>query len=138
MRTAEILVTATGVSGAVDLDTLRKARSGLVLVNAGHGGDEIDVSGLPDISERAVDFGRLCTRYRLPGGSWLSVLGQGHPLNIVTNAGSPEPVLLHFATLGLTLEWLAGQRLDPGEHTLPGNIEEEVATLALGALQGTR
>ena len=138
VQSAEILVTATGVSGAVDLDTLRKARSGLVLVNAGHGGDEIDVAGLPDISERAVDFGRLCTRYRLPGGAWLSVLGQGHPLNIVTNAGSPEPVLLHFATLGLTLEWLAGQRLDPGEHALVRSLEEEVATLALGALKGTR
>ena len=138
VRTAEILVTATGVTGAVDLDTLRKARSGLVLVNAGHGGDEIDVAGLPEISERAVDFGRLCTRYRLPGGAWLSVLGQGHPLNIVTNAGSPEPVLLHFATLGLTLEWLAGQRLTPGEHVLPRDIEREVATLALGALKGAR
>jgi len=135
---AEILVTATGVSGAIKLDTLRGARSGLVLVNAGHGGDEIDVAGLPEVSERAVDFGRLCTRYRLPGGAWLSVLGQGHPLNIVTNAGSPEPVLLHFATMGLTLEWLVSNRVTPGEHALPPSIEDEVATLALGAVQGPR
>ena len=51
--------------------------------------------------------GQMAHCYRMEGGGWLSVLGDGFPLNIVTNSGSPEPLLVQFATLGLTLEWLA-------------------------------
>jgi hypothetical protein len=46
-------------------------------------------------------------------------------------------VLLHFAVLGLTMEWIARQgRLSPGEMTVPGPIEAEAARLALVALKG--
>ena len=36
--------------------------------------------------------------------------------------------------LGLTLEWLAGRRLPPGETPVPPDLENEAATLALQAL----
>ena len=129
-----IAVTATGRSGAISLSALRGARDGLVLVNGGHGGDEIEVSALPAVAERAVDIGRHTRRYKLPGGPWLTVLAGGHPLNIVLNAGSPEPVLLHFAVLGLALEWLTTHEIGPGEMAIPREIEDHVATLALEAL----
>jgi hypothetical protein len=61
------------------------------------------------------------------------VLGDGNPLNIVLNAGSPEPVLLQFALLGLTLEWVAGRQLPPGECAVPQALEAETARLALAA-----
>ena len=74
-------------------------------------------------------------RYRLEDGASVTVLGDGHPLNIVLNSGSPEPVLLHFAVLGLTLEWIARfNDLPPGEHIVPLEIEERAAQLALEAL----
>jgi S-adenosylhomocysteine hydrolase len=62
------------------------------------------------------------------------VLGEGHPLNIVLNSGSPEPVLLHFALLGLTLEWLTQHHVQPGEIPVPEKVEQEAARLALKAL----
>ena len=61
-------------------------------------------------------------------------MAAGNPLNIVTNSGSPEPVLLHFALLGLTLEWLAGQTLSPGEVSVPHALEDKAAELAMTAL----
>jgi adenosylhomocysteinase len=141
MRRADILVTATGRDGAITIDQLEShARSGLVLVNAGHGGDEIDVDGIQRAAERVDHIGDQVARYRLTNGRRLTLLGQGHPLNIVLNSGSPEPVLLHFAVLGLTLEWLAGQEhgtLSPGEHVVPDGIEAQAASSALGALQLT-
>ena len=74
-------------------------------------------------------------RYRLESGPTVVILADGYPLNIVTNAGSPEPVLLHFGLLGLTLEWLAkGEPLPPGEHPVPDAIEAEAAEFALQAL----
>jgi S-adenosylhomocysteine hydrolase len=72
--------------------------------------------------------------YQLEGGPRVLLLADGHPLNIVMNAGSPEPVLLHFALLGLTMEWLTRNPLPPGEHIVPATMEREAAELALEAL----
>ena len=49
---------------------------------------------------------------------------------------SPEPVLLHYAVLGLTLEWMASSTLPVGETPVPDDIEAAAAALALEALEG--
>lgn len=130
-----ILVSATGARGVVGVDQLREARDGLVLVNAGHGNDEIDVSGLKAEASVMDQVADHVVSLRITDGPSVIVLADGHPLNIVTNAGSPEPVLLHFALLGLTLDWLTGAELDPGAAVVPHAIEQEAAGLALQALQ---
>ena len=96
--------------------------------------------GLPrgdDFLDDAVEgdeLGPHCVRFRLRSkGPWLNVLGGGNPLNIVLNAGSPEPVLLHFALLGRALEHLATQSPSPGEHPVPRSLEAEVAKAAIQA-----
>jgi adenosylhomocysteinase len=130
-----VLVTATGGRGVIGVDQLREARDGLVLVNAGHGNDEIDVAGLKadaDVMDQVADH---VVSVRISDGPSVILLADGHPLNIVTNAGSPEPVLLHFALLGLTLDWLTGTELDAGQAIVPTHIEREAAGLALQALQ---
>ncbi len=141
LERADLLVTATGHADAVTIEQLEAgARSGMVLINAGHGGDEIDIDGIQRAAERVDHIGDQVARYRLTSGKRLTVLGQGHPLNIVLNSGSPEPVLLHFAVLGLALEWLAsaGGDLADGEHVVPEAIEADAASAALSALQLTQ
>jgi adenosylhomocysteinase len=140
LKRAGIVVTATGTPGAVSVDDLAAARSGVVLLNAGHGGDEIDVEGIKHAAEREDHIANGVVRYRLPDGPAITLLGDGHPLNIVLNSGSPEPVLLHFAVLGLTLEWLAGEPdgLVPGEIVVPERIEARAAQHALDALESNR
>lgn len=131
---ADIACTVTGRPGCLTVDQLRLATSDMILVNAGHGADEIDVEGLRAAAVSGDQLGPHCVRYRLSAkGPWLTVLGAGNPLNIVLNAGSPEPVLLHFALLGLTLEWLAGSDRAQGEILVPRALEEEAARLALAA-----
>lgn len=129
-----VLVTCTGRSRVIRTDQLKSCRDNLVLVNAGRGGDEIDIEGIRTGAESVDHIAEHVVRYRLPGGPSLVVLADGHPLNIVTNAGSPEPVLLHFAVLGLTLEWLTKHTLAPGLHPVRHDIENEAAELALRAL----
>lgn len=134
LRRVGMVVTCTGAKGIITADMLSDSREGLVLINAGHGGDEIDV---PSIRSAAVAVDQVAdhvVRYRLPDGPTLVLLGNGHPLNIVRNAGSPEPVLLHFALLGLTLEWLTLQNgLAHREHLVDPVIEQKAAELALQA-----
>jgi adenosylhomocysteinase len=134
LERADIAVTVTGKKGALPLAALEGVNSDLVLVNAGHGRDEIDVTGLRGSAVEGDELGPHCVRFRLRSkGPWLSVLGGGNPLNIVLNAGSPEPVLLHFALLGRALEHLATQRPSPGEHPVPRSLEAEVAKAAIQA-----
>ncbi len=129
-----IVVTSTGMTGAISAKDLTHARNGLVLVNAGHGDDEIDVQSIRDSATAVDQVSDHVVRYTLDSGPTVVVMASGNPLNIVTNAGSPEPVLLHFALLGLTLEWLASQTLSPGEISVPPNLEIEAAALAMDAL----
>jgi S-adenosylhomocysteine hydrolase len=129
-----VVVTCTGTTGSISVPNLMKARNGLVLVNAGHGRDEIDVKGIRESANAVDQVSDHVVRYSLVNGPTVAVLANGNPLNIVTNAGSPEPVLLHFALLGLTLEWLANQTLPPGEHAVPTALEDETAELAIRAL----
>ena len=129
-----VVVSCTGQAGAIQVDMLKKARNGLVLVNAGHGNDEIDVDGIRSGATAVDQISDHVVRYTLEDGPTVVVLAKGNPLNIVTNSGSPEPVLLHFALLGLTLEWLADQTLPAGEHRAPSALEDQAAELALQAL----
>ncbi len=132
---AAILVTATGMRDTITVDDLGSARDGLLLVNAGHGGEEIDVGGIRRAAVGREDVAEHVARYPLSTGRAVTVLGDGHPFNIVQNAGSPEPVLLHFAVLGLTLEWLASRpALTHGEVKIPPEVENRAAELALAAL----
>ncbi len=129
-----ILVTSTGRKGVIRADQLRDSGDGVVLVNAGHGRDEIDVEGIRKAAVIVDHVADHVVRYGLEAGPSVVVLADGHPLNIVANAGSPEPVLLHFAVLGLTLEWLTRHAIPPGEHPALAAIENEAAELALRAL----
>ncbi len=140
LERAAIVVTATGNTGAISVDDLMNARDGVVLLNAGHGGDEIDINGVQRVAENEDHVADRVVRYKLPNGPSITVLGDGHPLNIVLNSGSPEPVLLHFAVLGLTLAWLAENPDDliPGEILVPEAIERRAAELALTSLDPSR
>jgi adenosylhomocysteinase len=129
-----VLVTATGQSRAVTLEHLARARDGLVLLNAGQGGDELDIAALRQASAQIDHIAERVVRYRLHGGPRITVLGDGYPLNIVLNSGSPEPVLLQFALLGLALDWIANTDLPPGEVPVPPGLEDQAAALALLAL----
>ncbi len=134
IRRAQVIVTATGTRHSLPLAVLKDARDGVVLINAGHGSDEIDVDGLQTSAEAVDVIGPRVVRYRLPGGRQVVVLGAGNPLNIVLNSGSQEPVLLHFAVLGLALEWFTRNEAPPGELALPPEIEAEAALAALRVL----
>ncbi len=134
LRRVQLVVTATGATGALTARDLDGGRDGLVLLNAGRGHDEIDVDGIRSVAERVDNITDHVVCYRLENGTSVTVLGDGRPLNIKLNAGSPEPVLLHFTVLGLALEWMMGQALGAGEVQLPRDVEDAAARMALTAL----
>lgn len=128
---AQVVVTATGRRQSLPTAMLGGLRDGAILVSAGHLPDELDVVGLRMLATHVDQISAHVVRYRLADGRTISVLADGNPLNIVLNSGSPEPVLLQFAVLGLSLEWLAGYTPPPGEVALPVHIEEDAARAML-------
>lgn len=134
LQRVSMAVTATGNPNVLTVEHLRSARDGLLVVNAGHGGDEIDIESVKRAAERVDYVADQVVRYRLENGTRVTVLGDGHPLNIVLNSGSPEPVLLHYAVLGMALEWINDGDLPPGEVLVTDAIEQRAAQLALDAL----
>ena len=135
LRRARIVVTATGVVNTLGPNELAVVPDGSVVLSAGHGGDEIDTGWLRTHATMTDQVGDHVVRYTLPGERKVTVLADGHPLNIVMNSGSPEPVLLHFVLLGLGLEQMAGAPHEPGEVALPPRLEEKAAQAALSVLE---
>lgn len=131
----QVVVTASGAAHALTLAQMTGLAEDAVLMNAGHGPDEMDIAALADEATEVDHIGPRVVRYRHPAGNHVVVLGGGSPLNIVMNAGSNEPVLLHFTLLALGLRWLAQEARAPGEHALPDALEAEVARLWLPGLR---
>ena len=135
--TVQVIVTATSVPSALPAkhiagrETGDPAQCGPWRRRVQGGGDRAPREAQDNVAPGVVN-------YAMPKGKQITVLGAGHPLNIVLNSGSPEPVLLHYALLGLTLEWLLTQYndLEPGEHLVEERLEQEAASLALDALNG--
>lgn len=128
---AGIVITATGASRVITAAALSAGGGPVVVGNVGHWGDEIDVAGLRAAGP-GVAVGPHLRRFDAGGRPVYLVCG-GEPLNIVLNAGSPEPTLLHLALGGLALEHLLGARLPPGEVRVPREVEALAASLALAA-----
>lgn len=135
LKRARIVVTATGRHHSLGAAELAVVPDGSIVLSAGHGGDEIDTDWLRAHATVTDQIGDHVIRYSLPGGRRVTVLANGHPLNIVLNAGSPEPVLLHFALLGLGLEQLVTEPHEAGELPLSAALEERAAQIALSVLE---
>jgi adenosylhomocysteinase len=134
LRTVDFVVTATGQPCALPIEIISEARDGIVLINAGHRNHELDVDGIIANSAGFDQIADHVTAYQLEGGPRVVLLADGHPLNIVMNAGSPEPILLHFAALGLSMAWVLATELASGVHIIPAAVEQDAARLALRAL----
>jgi adenosylhomocysteinase len=134
----EVFITATGSAGVITAEHLAMMRDGAILANAGHFDVEIDVRALAAMAV-AVDTGVRphADAYQLPDGRRLLLLAEGRVVNLVAADGHPPEVMdLAFGIEALALGWLAGneEKLSPGVHRVPADIDAEAARLVLTAL----
>jgi adenosylhomocysteinase len=134
----EIFITATGSAEVITAEHLAVMRDGAVLANAGHFDVEIDVRALSAMAVAVeTDVRPHADAYRLPDGRRLLLLAEGRVVNLVAAGGHPPEVMdLAFGIEALSLAWLAGNRdkLPPGVHRVPADIDAEAARLVLVAL----
>jgi adenosylhomocysteinase len=134
---ADVVMTATGVRGAVPLSALERLRDGAVLANTGAVDDELDVSGL---RERALETRVVrpnVEEFRLDDDRSVFLVGAGIVVNLSAGEGHPVEIMdLTFSLQALLARHLLlhASELPPGVHPVPAEIDEAVARNKLAAL----
>ena len=143
----EVFVTATGSCDVITADHLDVMRDGAIVANAGHFDVEIDVRALTEIATAVYpDVRPHVDAYDLGQGRTVLLLAEGRVVNLVAAEGHPPEVMdVAFGIEALALAWLArtvssntvsSDKLPPGVHEVPADIDAEAARLVL-ATTGT-
>jgi adenosylhomocysteinase len=140
---ADVIVTATGCTGVVTVDQMRRMKHQAVLANIGHFDNELDMAGLqsyPGVVRRnvkpQVDLWTFPDEDGRPGTSLL-VLSEGRLMNLGNATGHPSFVMSNSFTNQVLAQVELFTRTDEypiGVYVLPKHLDEEVARLHLGAL----
>ena len=133
----DLFVTVTGNRGVIRRDHLEAMKDGAMLANAGHFDVEIDVQALDALAVERQSLRPWVEEYVLANGRRLYLLGEGRLVNLVAGEGHPAAVMdLSFANQALAAEHLAARHgeMTPGVHTLPDEIDREIASLKLASM----
>ena len=137
VREADLLVTATGNKGVVRREHLERAKDGLILANAGHFDVEVDVKALRELARERRVLRPNLEEYVLPDGRRVYLLAEGRLVNLAAAEGHPSEVMdLSFSNQFLAVYYILEGELRPGVHTLPREIDEEIARAKLETMGG--
>ncbi|MCX7599263.1 MAG: adenosylhomocysteinase, partial [Armatimonadetes bacterium] len=133
----DIFVTVTGNTSVIRLEHMEAMKDGAILANSGHFDVEVDVRALSAMAKSVRRLRPACDEYLLPDGRRLYLLGEGRLVNLAAAEGHPAAVMdMSFANQALCAEWVAraDTPLPVGVHTVPKEIDEQVAQLKLASL----
>jgi adenosylhomocysteinase len=136
-RIGEVFVTVTGDTSILRREHIEVMKDGAVLANSGHFDVEIDKTALEAMSQSKRRIRDFVDEYRMPDGRRVCLLGEGRLVNLAAAEGHPAAVMdMSFANQALSVEWIVkqGAALKPGVHSVPVEIDREVARLKLRAL----
>jgi adenosylhomocysteinase len=134
---ADFVVTATGDINVVDTDHWRALKDGAIVANSGHFNVELNLPALAAMAVEVRHPRAFVDQYVLGDGRIINVLGEGRLINLAAAEGHPASVMdMSFANQALSAEYMvqhAGD-LEPTVHTVPDEIDREIARLKLAAM----
>jgi adenosylhomocysteinase len=133
---ADVLLTVTGVRHTLRAEHFELLKDNVLLANAGHFWEEIDVAALAAAAAERKPLRANVEGFRLANGRWLNLLGGGNIVNISCADGHPAEIMdMSFALQALAARHVverAGE-LAAACHAVPAAIDEQVARLKLAA-----
>jgi adenosylhomocysteinase len=132
-----IFVTVTGNRRVINREHLKVMKDEAIMANAGHFDVEIDLVALKEMAVHTQPRRPHVQEFTLPDRRRLYVLGEGRLVNLVAGEGHPAAVMdLSFANQALAAEYLVHHHktLNVGVHTLPHDIDENIARLKLSSM----
>lgn len=133
----DIFITVTGNKHVIRAEHFAAMKDGAMVCNSGHFDIEIDLKSLGATASEVRTVRNFTQEYRLQNGKSIIVLGEGRLINLAAAEGHPSAVMdMSFANQALACEYLVKNRgkLDPGLHSIPTEVDREIARLKLQAM----
>ncbi len=133
----DIFITVTGNKHVIRQEHFEVMKDGAIVCNSGHFDIEIDLKSLQDMTSAVKDVRNFTEQYQLKNGKSIIVLGEGRLINLAAAEGHPSAVMdMSFANQALACEYLVKNRgsLQPGLHSIPTEVDQEIARLKLQAM----
>ena len=97
----------------------------------------MNLVALKELSTEVRTLRTFVEEYQLKSGKSVIVLGEGRLINLAAAEGHPASVMdMSFANQALSVEYLVKNqgKLAPQIHVLPAEIDQEIASLKLAAM----
>lgn len=133
----DIFVTVTGNKHVIREEHFESMKDGAMVCNSGHFDIEIDLQSLGKMSTEVKQARNFTQQYILNSGKSVIVLGEGRLVNLAAAEGHPSAVMdMSFANQALACEYLVKNKgnLEPGIHSIPTEVDQEIARLKLQAM----
>jgi adenosylhomocysteinase len=133
----DVFITVTGNRHVIDEAHFARMKDGAIVCNSGHFDLELNLEALEKMAVSKRESRSLVDEYVLKNGNKIHVLGQGRLINLACAEGHPASVMdMSFANQALSLEYLVKNRgtLSAGLHTLPEELDTEIASLKLKSM----
>jgi adenosylhomocysteinase len=133
----DIFVTVTGNKHVIRAEHFEAMKDGAIVCNSGHFDIEIDLKSLGAQASEVKEVRNFTQQYRLKNGKSVIVLGEGRLINLAAAEGHPSAVMdMSFANQALACEYLVKNKgkLEPGLHSIPRELDQEIARLKLQAM----
>lgn len=133
----DLFVTVTGNKHVIRPEHFAAMKDGAMVCNSGHFDIEIDLKSLGAKATEVKEVRNFTQEYKLPDGKSIIVLGEGRLVNLAAAEGHPSAVMdMSFANQALACEYLVKNKgkLEPGLHSIPQEVDQEIAALKLTAM----
>lgn len=137
IREADLVITATGMKSVVTYDDFLVAKKGIVVCNAGHFDNELDVASLDKNAIDKIQVRDDVLKYRISNGNEINLISQGRLVNLASGQGHPVEIMdMSFSIQALVAKYVVENHKDLQNkvYPVPDPIDEEVAVLKLKAL----
>jgi len=136
-KEGDIFVTVTGNKHVIRGEHFEVMKDGAIVSNSGHFDIEIDLKALRSKAADVKEVRNFTEQYTLPDGKSIIVIGEGRLVNLAAAEGHPSAVMdMSFANQALAVEYLVKNKgkLEPGLHSIPKDVDQEIARLKLQAM----
>jgi adenosylhomocysteinase len=133
----DLFITVTGNKHVIRAEHFEVMKDGAIVCNSGHFDIEIDLKALGEKAKEVKQVRNFTQEYRLQNGKSVVVLGEGRLINLAAAEGHPSAVMdMSFANQALACEYLVKNQgnLEPGLHSIPAEVDREIARLKLQAM----
>lgn len=138
----DIFITATGCKDVITLNHFRVMKDGAILANSGHFNVEINTNELEICTRKRYEARKNIEAYELNSGQTVYLLAEGRLVNLAAADGHAAEIMdMSFAIQLLCVlniaTWptrnIVGYHTPPGLYSVPREVDDKVARLALEA-----